>query len=58
MGALKALSQLDRQHAKGLLMSTSSEASMLLVNGPIARELDMNSKAACMGPGGSNRANP
>ena len=32
MGALKALSQLDRQHAKGLLMSTSSEASMLLVN--------------------------
>lgn len=56
IGALKALSQLDRQHAKGFLMSTSSEASMLLVNGPIAKELGINSET-CMGPGGINRAN-
>jgi hypothetical protein len=57
MGALKAVAQLDRNHAKGLLSSTSSEASMLLVNGPIAKEINLNSKEGCMGPGGLNSAN-
>lgn len=57
IAALKALSMVDPKKAKGFLMSTSSHASMLLVNGPIAKELDLNSKAACMGPGRQNRAN-
>jgi hypothetical protein len=57
IGALKAVSQMDPDRVKGFLMSTSSHASMLLVNGPIAKELDINSKGACMGPGRQNRAN-
>ena len=57
IGALKAVEQLDPVQVKGFLMSTSSHASMLLVNGPIARELGINSQAACMGPGRQNRAN-
>ena len=39
IGALKALSQMDSERVKSLLTSTSSHASMLLVNGPIAKEL-------------------
>ena len=57
MAALKALSQMDPKKVKGFLMSTSSHASMLLVNGPIAKELSINAGAACMGPGRQNRAN-
>ncbi|MFC1935180.1 hypothetical protein ACFLX9_00170 [Chloroflexota bacterium] len=57
IGALKAVSQMDPVRVKGFLMSTSSHASMLLVNGPIGKELDINAKAACMGPGRQNRAN-
>ena len=57
IGGLKALSQMDPEWVKSLLTSTSSHASMMLVNGPIARELEINSQAACMGPGRQNRAN-
>ena len=57
IGGLKALSQMDPEWVKSLLTSTSSHASMLLVNGPIAKELQVNSQAACMGPGRQNRAN-
>ena len=57
IGALKALSQMEPEWVKSLLTSTSSHASMLLVNGPIAKELDINGKAACMGPGQQNRTN-
>ena len=57
IGAVKAVSQLPTQQARSFLTNTSSEASILLVNGPIARELEINSKGACMGPGGANRAN-
>ena len=57
IGAVKAVSQLPTQHARSFLTNTSAVASMLLVNGPIAKELGINSKAACMGPGGANRAN-
>lgn len=57
LGALEALSKVDSVQMKGFLMSTSANASLLLVNGPIARELDVNAKAACMGPGRQNKAN-
>ena len=57
IGGLKALSQMDPEWVKSLLTSTSSHASMLLVNGPIVKELQVNSQAACMGPGRQNRAN-
>ncbi len=57
IGGLKALSNMDPEWVKSLLISTSSHASMLLVNGPIAKELEINSQAACMGPGRQNRAN-
>ena len=57
IGALQALSQMDAEWVKSLLTSTSSHASLLLVNGPIARELDINGKEACMGPGRQNRTN-
>ena len=57
IGALEAVSRVDPVHMKGFLMSTSANASLLLVNGPIAGELGINSKAACMGPGRQNKAN-
>ena len=57
IAALKAVSEIDPPgHAQSLLTSTSAHASMLLVNGPIANELDINSKM-CMGPGRQNKAN-
>jgi len=56
IGAVKALSQIGPQGGKSLLMSTSPQAPLLVVNGPIARELDINARSA-LGPGFDNRFN-
>ena len=56
LAALKALSKLDPEMARFFLMSTGSHASLLLVNGPIAKEIGINARAA-MGPGRDNRVN-
>ncbi len=53
----KALSLLDPQDARGFLMSTSANGPLFLVNGPIARELGINSKRAALGPGRQSRVN-
>ena len=56
LAALKALSKLDPEMARFFLMSTGSHASLLLVNGPIAKEIGINARAA-MGPGRDNQVN-
>ena len=56
IAAVKALSQIGGQGGKSLLMSTSPQAPLLMVNGPIARELGLNSKSA-LGPGRDNQIN-
>jgi hypothetical protein len=56
LAALKALSKLDPEMARFFLMSTGSHASLLLVNGPIAKEIGINARAA-MGPGRENQVN-
>jgi hypothetical protein len=56
LASLKALSKLDPEMARFFLMSTGSHASLLLVNGPISKEIGINARAA-MGPGRDNQAN-
>jgi hypothetical protein len=56
LAALKALSKLDPEMARFFLMSTGSHASLLLANGPIAKEIGINARAA-MGPGRDNQVN-
>ena len=56
IGAVKALSQMGTQGGKALLMSTSPHAPLLVVNGPIGRELGINPRSA-LGPGRQNRIN-
>ena len=53
----KAISQLDPQDARGALMSTSANGPLFVVNGPVARELGINSKRAALGPGRQSRVN-
>ena len=56
LAALKALSKVDPKVVRQFLMSTSAHASLLLVNGPVAKEIGVNARAA-MGPGRENRVN-
>jgi hypothetical protein len=56
LGAVKAISQIGPDGGKSLLMSTSPQAPLLVVNGPIAKELDINPRSA-LGPGFDNRVN-
>ena len=56
IAAVKALSQVGGYGGKSLLMSTSAHAPMLVVNGPIAKEVGLNPRAA-LGPGRDNRVN-
>ena len=56
VGAVKALSQVGAHGGKSLLMSTSPHAPMLVVNGPIAKELGINPRSA-LGPGRDNQVN-
>ena len=46
IAAVKALSQVGSHGGKSLLMSTSPHAPMLVVNGPIAKELGINPRSA------------
>ncbi len=56
IAAVKALSQVGSQGGKSLLMSTSPHAPMLVVNGPIAKELGINARSG-LGPGRDNEVN-
>ena len=56
IGAVKALSQVGSQGGKGLLMSTSPNAPLLVVNGPAGKDLGINPRSA-LGPGRNNRVN-
>ncbi len=49
IAALKALTRSNFQHP--LFGSTSAYAPLMIVNGPIAKELDINSGVGLMGPG-------
>ncbi len=57
IAAAKAISQMERRAVRGLLVSTSAGAPLMLINGPIARELGINSGRACLGPGRGSRVN-
>ena len=53
----KAIAMIDPQDARGFLMSTSAHAPLFMVNGPIAKELGINSGRATLGPGRQSRVN-
>jgi hypothetical protein len=56
IAAVKALSQVGSHGGKALLMSTSPNAPLLVVNGPAGKELGINPRSA-LGPGRNNRVN-
>ena len=56
IAAVKALSEIGEHGGKSLLMSTSPHAPLLVVNGPIAKELGINPRSG-LGPGRDNEAN-
>ena len=56
IAAVKALSEVGEHGGKSLLMSTSPHAPMLVVNGPIAKELGINPRSG-LGPGRDNEVN-
>ena len=56
IGAVKALSQMGPAGKTSLLVGTSPAAPLLVVNGPIGKELDINARSA-LGPGFDNRVN-
>ena len=56
VAAVSALPQMGPEGGKSLLMSTSPQAPLLVVNGPIAEELGINARSA-LGPGFDNRVN-
>jgi hypothetical protein len=43
--------------ARAMAMSTSAHVPLILVNGPIAKEIGINSKQCAMGPGRQSRHN-
>ena len=57
MAGAKAMATLDPQDARGWLMSTSAHGPLWIVNGPIAKELGINSKRAALGPGKRSQVN-
>ena len=56
IASVKALSQMGSHGGTSLLMSTSPQAPLLVVNGPIAKELGINARSA-IGPGRDNQVN-
>jgi hypothetical protein len=56
IAAVKALSKLGGQGGKSLLMSTSPQAPLLIVNGPVTKRLGLNPGSA-LGPGRDNLIN-
>ncbi len=57
MAGARALASIDPQDARGWLMSTSAHAPLWMVNGPIAKELGINSGRATLGPGKRSQVN-
>jgi len=56
IAAVKGMSKLHKDGGKSLLMSTSPEAPLLVVNGPIGEKIGLNPKSA-LGPGRDNQVN-
>ena len=56
IAGVKALSQMGSHGGTSLLMSTSPQAPLLIVNGPIAKEIGINARSA-IGPGRDNQVN-
>ncbi|MDA1279738.1 MAG: hypothetical protein O3B95_06795 [Chloroflexi bacterium] len=56
IAAVKALSKLQKDGGKSLLMSTSPQAPLLIVNGPLTKQLGVNPRSA-LGPGRDNQVN-
>jgi hypothetical protein len=56
IAAVKAISNIQADGGKSLLMSTSPQAPFLIVNGPIIDELGFNPRSA-IGPGRDNQVN-
>ncbi len=56
IAAVKALSKLGKEGGKSLLMSTSPQAPLLIVNGPATKRLGINPRSA-LGPGRDNTVN-
>ncbi len=56
IAAVKALSKIGGQGGKSLLMSTSPQAPLLIVNGPVTKNLGLNARSA-LGPGRDNQVN-
>jgi hypothetical protein len=56
IAGVKCLSEMGGHGGKSLLMSTSPQAPMLVVNGPIAKEVGLNPRSA-LGPGRDNEIN-
>jgi hypothetical protein len=57
IAACRAIAAMRPFDVRGLLMSTSAGAPMVMVNGPIRHELGINSKRASLGPGRMSQAN-
>ena len=56
IAGVKCLSEMGSHGGKSLLMSTSPHAPILVVNGPIAKEVGLNPRSA-LGPGKENEIN-
>ena len=56
IAGVKCLSEMGGHGGKSLLMSTSPQAPMLVVNGPIAKAVGLNPRSA-LGPGRDNEIN-
>jgi hypothetical protein len=56
IASVKALSRIGGHGGKSLLMSTSPQAPLLIVGGPIAKEIGLNPRSA-LGPGRDNQVN-
>ena len=56
IAGVKALSKLGGEGGKSLLMSTSPQAPLLMVNGPLGKQLGINPRSA-LGPGRDNQVN-
>jgi hypothetical protein len=56
MAALRAIAKMGPMTRQSL-MSTSAHAPLVVVNGPLARELGINGGRSCVGPGKQNEVN-
>ena len=57
IAACKAIARMDPFSVRGFLMSTSANAPLILVNGPIRKELNINAERCSLGPGKWSRVN-